>query len=130
MDEIFPEIDPLVSHNTLDVIISLLTLSKPDTLTKQLTAGIKNNIDTKGFLRDTDQGLVDYYKSLGLETKIFENVVKDFFANVTMDSLRPILQMVWFSKLPCFDVPGITGTFEGENTFLKYCSWKGKAIFY
>ena len=128
MNKTFPQIDHLVSSDALDVIISLLTLSKPQTMVSLLNTGIKNEKYTKGYMR-VDEPLIAYYKSLGKDGKIYDDITKDFFANLTMDSLKHILKMVWFSKLPCFDVPGKTGSFEGENTFLKYCSWKGKTVY-
>lgn len=122
--DIFPKIDPLVEPNSLDLIISLLTVSKPDTLSQQLSLAIKSKLYTKGFL-ESRQDLITYYQSISNESDIFRVIVEGFFANLTQASLEPVLNMAWFSKLPCFEVPGLTGNFEGENTFLKYCTWKG-----
>ncbi len=36
-----------------------------------------------------------------------------------------IFSLLWYSGLPCFDVNGITSTFEGEKSVLKSCFWKG-----
>ena len=124
MNKTFPQINHWVSYNSLDVIISLLTLTKPHTMVSLLDSGILNKNYQKGYL-PVDEELVGHYKSMEIYSTIFESITEDFFANLTINSLEAILKMVWFSKLPCFDVPGMTGAFNGENTFLKYCSWKG-----
>ena len=127
MNSTFPHINHWVSYNSLDLIISLLTLSKPQTMVNLLNTGILNSQYTKGHLA-VDEDMISQYKSRGIKWAIYDAIAKDFFANLTINSLEPVLKMAWFSKLPCFDIPGVTGTFDGENTFLKYCSWKGKTI--
>ena len=53
--------------------------------------------------------------------KIFNNI------NQTM-SFEAFMSALWYSRLPCFDVNGITSAEMGEKSILKICSWKGKPI--
>jgi hypothetical protein len=126
MDQHFPQIDAMVTFNALGPIIGLLSLSKPETFTDHLNKAILGRVDTKGYFSQSETKLVDSFNKTENRGKIYDAIVKNFFANLTRDSLSPILKMLWFSKLPCFDVPNLTGSFPGENTFLKYCSWKGR----
>ena len=43
-------------------------------------------------------------------------------------TLISYLSTLWYSRLPCFDVEGITSEEEGEKTMIKICKWKGKTI--
>jgi hypothetical protein len=39
-----------------------------------------------------------------------------------------ILTLLWYTKMPCFDVIGITSEEDDEKSVLKFCKWKGKEI--
>ena len=39
-----------------------------------------------------------------------------------------MLSILWYSKLPCFDIENKTSEVEGETGLLKLCKWKGKTI--
>ena len=41
---------------------------------------------------------------------------------------RQIVSALWYSRLPCYEVEGITGSFKGESSILKDCLWKGKKV--
>ena len=43
-------------------------------------------------------------------------------------ALEAIFSALWYSKLPCFDVKGVTSTKDGEKAVVKYCKWKGKEV--
>ena len=32
------------------------------------------------------------------------------------------------SRLPCFDVDGVTSHFDGEKSMLKFCQWRGEQV--
>jgi len=63
-----------------------------------------------------------------------QNRVQNFsvpFRNGTggkLQSIEDLLSVLWYSKLPCFDIGGITSEINGEASFLKLCKWKGKKI--
>jgi len=124
MSETFPNIDPHLSHLTLDVIISLLSISKPQILMKKLDQGIFNFKPYKG-MDVTRINVMHHWMAQGIKESIFQSITQELFANLTMKSLEPVMKMLWFSKLPCFDIPGMTGMTKGENTFLKHCLWRG-----
>ena len=42
--------------------------------------------------------------------------------------LQAYMSVLWYSKLPCFDVEGITSEVDGEKAMLKLCKWKGKPM--
>jgi acid-sensing ion channel, other len=39
-----------------------------------------------------------------------------------------IISVLWYSKLPCFDIKGKTSEVDGETGLLKLCKWKGRTI--
>ena len=39
-----------------------------------------------------------------------------------------LLEVLWYSQLPCFDVKGITSLKPDQMSFIKKCAWKGKDI--
>ena len=43
-------------------------------------------------------------------------------------TLISYLSTLWYSRLPCFDVEGITSEEDGEKTMIKICKWKGKVV--
>ena len=45
-----------------------------------------------------------------------------------MDAADIIFSILWYSKLPCFDVKEKTSEFNGEASLLRLCKWKGKKI--
>ncbi len=46
----------------------------------------------------------------------------------TTKSYERILELMWYRKMPCFDVNGTTSSYKGEMGVLKYCAWKGITI--
>jgi hypothetical protein len=42
--------------------------------------------------------------------------------------VRELLSILWYSKLPCFDIENKTSEVDGETGLLKLCKWKGKTI--
>jgi hypothetical protein len=43
-------------------------------------------------------------------------------------SYEQLMSHLWYSTLPCFDIPGITAKTDGKKAILKYCKWKGLKI--
>jgi len=41
---------------------------------------------------------------------------------------KTLFQNLWYSRLPCFDVIGVTAQTNGEKALLKYCEWRGMPI--
>ena len=53
-----------------------------------------------------------------------------YFASVSNPSqlFEDFMTYLWYSKMPCFDVEGITSEENGEKGILKSCQWKGKNL--
>ncbi len=43
-------------------------------------------------------------------------------------AFRAFMSALWYSRLPCFDINGITSSEMGEKSLLKTCLWKNKPI--
>ena len=43
-------------------------------------------------------------------------------------ALQAYLSILWYSRLPCIDIGGISSEINGEKAMLKFCMWKGQAI--
>ena len=41
---------------------------------------------------------------------------------------KAILSILWYSKLPCFDVDGVTSEYDGQKGLLRYCEWRGEPV--
>jgi amiloride-sensitive sodium channel len=59
-----------------------------------------------------------------------EDLKANFFNAPTLQIglVSEILSILWYSKLPCFDIDGKTSEVDGETGLLKLCKWKGKTI--
>ena len=57
--------------------------------------------------------------------KRYNEIFRSLDMSAIYDSLFDLL---WYSTMPCFDVKGITSTFQDEMSIIKKCSWKGKEI--
>ncbi len=55
----------------------------------------------------------------------FQAILKSLNQSIAFGTFMTLL---WYSKLPCFDVEGITSEENGEKGILKACYWKGKRI--
>jgi hypothetical protein len=57
--------------------------------------------------------------------KIFKNI----FARLNKTASIPALfSALWYSTLPCFDLKGITSSYDGQKGLLRLCMWKGVNI--
>jgi hypothetical protein len=43
-------------------------------------------------------------------------------------AFEALISTLWYLKLPCFDIKGLTGDQNGQKSMLKQCSWKGIII--
>ena len=56
-------------------------------------------------------------------------ITKYFSSNITMESaILGYQYLLWYFKLPCIDINGITSEEDGEKALLKKCFWKNKQI--
>ena len=53
--------------------------------------------------------------------------LKYFILNY-LTAIKTFFSVLWHSRLPCFDVKGITSNYLGEKSLLKYCEWRGKPV--
>ncbi len=64
-----------------------------------------------------------------IHSKINDLKAKYFNApSLQFGLVSEILSILWYSKLPCFDIVGKTSEVDGETGLLKLCKWKGKTI--
>ena len=43
-------------------------------------------------------------------------------------SYNSLLELLWYTRLPCFDVRGVTSEKEDEKSVIKRCFWRGKMV--
>ena len=55
-----------------------------------------------------------------------EMAAKENFESMDLErSYDSLFEILWYTKLPCFDVNGITSKKKDEFGLLKACIWKG-----
>jgi hypothetical protein len=64
-------------------------------------------------------------KSIQNEKLLLQNIFKNTDQKTV---LHNFLSIMWYSKLPCFDIRGLTSGKDGEKSILKLCQWKGKKV--
>ena len=59
-----------------------------------------------------------------------EELATEIIRNMTDSgkAFKNIVSALWYSRLPCYEVEGMTGSFKGESSILKDCMWKGKKV--
>ncbi len=65
-------------------------------------------------------GALDSSVSIGKEYK--QKSIKKL--NMTR-AYEKIFELMWYRKMPCFDVNATTSTYNNQMGILKYCAWKG-----
>ena len=55
-----------------------------------------------------------------------EKYNNDFGEMDMFKSYEKLLELLWYTRLPCFDVKGVTSEVEDEMSFVKRCYWRGK----
>ena len=53
---------------------------------------------------------------------------KDFDQINITKSYNKIFELLWYTKLPCFDVKGITSQEKDEMSVIKRCYWRGEMV--
>ena len=43
-------------------------------------------------------------------------------------SYNNLFELLWYTKIPCFDVKGITSSQKDEMSVIKRCYWRGRLI--
>ena len=82
---------------------------------------------------DLDQldGILNPYKSYERRTKIDKakaSFQEDYNFGNTLKIYDKLFEVLWYSRLPCFDVKGITSTAPSQMSIIKQCFWKGAQI--
>jgi len=75
--------------------------------------------------------IVDYFsgKPYIADEKTQKSNMLNIFNNINQTiAFEALMSALWYSRLPCFDVNGITSSEMGEKSILKTCTWKGKPI--
>ena len=75
--------------------------------------------------------LLDPEKKMKNENRAFTNISEYIALFQKLNkfvSLPFLFSALWYSRLPCIDVKGITSEKLGDRSILKYCQWKGKTI--
>ena len=64
-------------------------------------------------------------------TFLFQNFNKTVIDCRSLDMAKAYeagLSSLWYLRLPCFDIKGLTGEQDGQKAMLKKCLWKGIEI--
>jgi hypothetical protein len=84
---------------------------------------------TKGI--KTLNTLLDPSKSADREKKVVEAQDKyhdDFGKMDLAKSYKKLFELLWYSRLPCFDVMGVTSNEKDEMSVIKRCYWRGQMV--
>jgi len=66
------------------------------------------------------------FKAFGDPWKVYlRNNIRKMNMSEVYDSL---MAQLWYSKLPCFDITGLTAMEDNDSSFIKNCKWKGIPI--
>ena len=61
-----------------------------------------------------------------------EQAKKQYFENFgkmnISQSYDNLLELLWYTRLPCFDVKGVTSDKKDEKSVIKRCFWRGKRV--
>ena len=67
----------------------------------------------------------DREKKIGLAQEKYN---KDFGELDLAKSYVKLLELLWYSRLPCFDVKGLTSEQKDEMSVIKRCYWRGEMV--
>jgi amiloride-sensitive sodium channel len=96
------------------------SLLKPDSVLEWVVA---NNTLNNLLLMQSNS---TYKKEIQLKAHHLRS--KFFDAPSLQSFVRKLHSILWYSKLPCFDIDGKTSEVDGESGLLKLCKWKGRTI--
>jgi hypothetical protein len=117
-----------IKFNGLDVLISLYSMKNPSALFKHASsASFAKNVTNALDLNDY------FYESMSRvmpNDYLLEMLAKGEIRNMIDSGIAfpNIVKALWYSRLPCYEVEGMTGTFKSESSILKDCLWKGKKV--
>ena len=75
--------------------------------------------------------ILDPSKTLNREQKIEDSKIeyhKDFDPINISKSYHNLFELLWYTRLPCFDVKGITSKERDEMSVIKRCYWRGQMM--
>jgi Amiloride-sensitive sodium channel len=114
-------LDQKVDPSLLLALVGLQMLHDPDSYFSS------HQMDSKQFFE------------MAFDTKLRETQLQK--VNQTRNDLRSVFQsykskeiykafmsFMWFAKMPCSDIVGLTSEERSEKSIIKSCKWKGKAI--
>jgi len=119
-----------IKFNGLDVLISLYSMKNPSALFKHASSAsfaknVTNALDLNDYFYESMSRVMpnDYL----LEMLAKGEIRKMIDSGIAFPN---IVKALWYSRLPCYEVEGMTGTFKSESSILKDCLWKGKKVEY
>ena len=63
------------------------------------------------------------------KTEIAKKEYFDNFGHLNISqSYDSLLELLWYTRLPCFDVKGVTSDSKDEKSVIKRCFWRGKMV--
>jgi len=111
-------------NSNIDNAFALLGLQNaydPDTIlrtnNKSLTTILNQQIDEN--IAEHGNDTLKYQRNL---LKLAHNSTDQNLA------LKAYLSILWYSRMPCFDIYSITSEADGERATLKFCMWKGREL--
>ena len=119
----------------------LLTTTDPDTMIQSWTVS-GNSIPTSLFgspLPPASMVKEDSLLDTIMNPELYENFISMTQGSISEykalfklmhknKSALAILSILWYSRLPCFDVKGVTSEYEGQKGLLRYCEWRGEPV--
>ena len=114
--------DDMTDINSLDMLLRLYSLKSPGKYVRNMNFNSvfirKDSAETLDLLSIMRKLL--FRISSEDQVKLF---AKHILENVnSSQSMEAFLTSLWYSRLPCNDVVGLTGDFKGESSILKVCS--------
>ena len=81
-------------------------------------------IQTLNIMLDPEKSSERIRKTKSAKDRYF----KDFGQMNMMKSYDKLLELLWYTRLPCFDVKGVTSEVNDGLSFVKRCYWRGKMV--
>jgi hypothetical protein len=53
---------------------------------------------------------------------------KELMSMDLKSSYMTLFSLLWYMRLPCFDIKGLTAEKNGDSALLKDCTWKGLPV--
>ena len=111
------------NHSLFSVIASKGNESKGITVCRAFPT-VPIGIQTLNMMLDPEKSSERLRKTETSKNRYYN----DFGKMDMVKSYDKLLELLWYTRLPCFDVKGLTSEKVDELSFIKRCYWRGKMI--